>query len=57
MGNVPINVSRDILLCITYVFFNSPMKSNFHIIRRTQDLGINYLTSIDFVYREFQSAV
>ena len=32
---VPVNVSRDILY-ITYVFFNSPMKMTFYIIRRSK---------------------
>ena len=49
-SNVPINVSRNDIVCITYVFFNSPMKIISHIIRRTEQLGINHLTStIDFV--------
>ena len=48
VGHAPIHVSRDIL-CITHVFFNSPMKITFHISYRTEHVGINHLTTIDFV--------
>ena len=53
-SSVPIAVARypkkrHSWYIMYYVLFNLPMKITFHIIRRTEHLGINHSTSIDFV--------